>query len=37
MGWHLMARHRRGWFPHHIQTSDERLLPGGTACLTDLG
>ena len=21
----------------HVQTADERILPGGTACLTDVG
>jgi len=38
MGWHLDGRVTAVVGSHtHIQTSDERLLPGGTACLTDLG
>ena len=38
MGWHLDGRVSAVVGSHtHVQTSDERLLPGGTACLTDLG
>jgi 2',3'-cyclic-nucleotide 2'-phosphodiesterase len=38
MGWHLDGRVSAMVGSHtHVQTSDERLLPGGTAYLTDLG
>jgi metallophosphoesterase (TIGR00282 family) len=38
MGWHLDGRVSAVVGSHtHVQTSDERLLPGGTAYLTDLG
>lgn len=38
MGWHLDGRVSAVVGSHtHVQTSDERLLPGGTAYITDLG
>ncbi len=38
MGWHLNGRVAAVLGSHtHVQTSDERVLSGGTACLTDLG
>jgi metallophosphoesterase (TIGR00282 family) len=38
MGWHLDGRVSAVCGTHtHIQTADERILPGGTAYLTDLG
>ena len=38
MGWHLDGRVAAVVGTHtHIQTADERVLPGGTAYLTDLG
>ncbi len=38
MGWHLDGRVTSVVGTHtHVQTSDERILPGGTAYLTDLG
>lgn len=38
MGWHLDGRAAVVVGTHtHVQTSDERILPKGTACLTDLG
>jgi metallophosphoesterase (TIGR00282 family) len=38
MGWHLDGRVCAVWGTHtHIQTADERVLPGGTAYITDLG
>jgi metallophosphoesterase (TIGR00282 family) len=38
MGWHLDGRVSAVLGSHtHVQTSDERLLPKGTAYLTDLG
>lgn len=38
MGWHLDARVSAVVGTHtHVQTADERILPGGTAYLTDLG
>jgi metallophosphoesterase (TIGR00282 family) len=38
MGWHLDGRVSAVVGTHrHVQTADERVLPGGTAYLTDLG
>jgi calcineurin-like phosphoesterase len=38
MGWHLDGRVSAVVGTHtHVQTADERILPGGTAYLTDLG
>lgn len=38
MGWHLDGRASVVVGTHtHVQTADERVLPGGTAYLTDLG
>ncbi|MFQ5877634.1 MAG: TIGR00282 family metallophosphoesterase [Acidobacteriota bacterium] len=38
MGWHLDGRVTAVLGTHtHIQTADERILPGGTAYITDLG
>lgn len=38
MGWHLDGRVAAVVGTHtHVQTADERVLPGGTAYLTDLG
>src|ERR671926_603359 len=38
MGWHLDGRVSAVLGTHtHVQTADERILPGGTAFLTDLG
>ncbi|MCX7805353.1 MAG: TIGR00282 family metallophosphoesterase [Planctomycetota bacterium] len=38
MGWHLDGRVTCVFGTHtHIQTADERILPGGTAYITDLG
>ena len=38
MGWHLDGRVSAVIGTHtHVQTSDERVLPGGTAYLTDVG
>src|ERR1043166_3109310 len=38
MGWHLEGRVSAVWGPHtQANTADERILPGGTAYLTDLG
>jgi 2',3'-cyclic-nucleotide 2'-phosphodiesterase len=38
MGWHLDGRVTAVIGTHtHVQTADERILPGGTACLTDVG
>ncbi|HEX6650754.1 MAG TPA: TIGR00282 family metallophosphoesterase [Pyrinomonadaceae bacterium] len=38
MGWHLDGRVSAVLGTHtHVQTADERILPGGTAYLTDLG
>jgi metallophosphoesterase (TIGR00282 family) len=38
MGWYLDGRVSAVCGTHtHVQTSDERILPGGTAYLTDLG
>jgi len=38
MGWHLDGRVSAVVGTHrHVQTADERVLPGGTAYITDLG
>jgi metallophosphoesterase (TIGR00282 family) len=38
MGWYLNGRASVVYGTHtHIQTSDERILPGGTAYITDVG
>jgi metallophosphoesterase (TIGR00282 family) len=38
MGWHLDGRVTAVVGTHtHVQTADERILPGGTAYITDLG
>ena len=38
MGWYLDGRTSAVWGTHtHVQTTDEKLLPNGTAYLTDLG
>jgi 2',3'-cyclic-nucleotide 2'-phosphodiesterase len=38
MGWHLDGRASAVFGTHtHIQTADERVLPGGTAYITDVG
>ena len=38
MGWHLDGRVSAVIGTHtHVQTSDERVLPGGTAYITDIG
>jgi calcineurin-like phosphoesterase len=38
MAWHLDGRATAVFGTHtHVQTADERILPGGTAYLTDLG
>lgn len=38
MGWHLDGRVTAVVGSHtHVQTADERILPGGTAYITDLG
>ncbi len=38
MGWHLDGRVSAVYGTHtHIQTADERVLPGGTAYITDVG
>jgi 2',3'-cyclic-nucleotide 2'-phosphodiesterase len=38
MGWHLDGRVTAVLGTHtHVQTADERILPKGTACLTDVG
>jgi metallophosphoesterase (TIGR00282 family) len=38
MGWYLAGRVSAVVGTHsHVQTADERILPGGTAFLTDLG
>ena len=38
MGWHLDGRVTAVVGTHtHVQTADERILPKGTACLTDAG
>lgn len=38
MGWHLAGRVSAVVGTHsHVQTADERILPGGTAFITDIG
>src|SRR4029079_3504166 len=38
MGWHLDGRATAVFGTHtHVQTADDRILPKGTACLTDTG
>ncbi len=38
MGWHLDGKATAVLGTHtHVQTADERILPKGTACLTDVG
>jgi metallophosphoesterase (TIGR00282 family) len=38
LGWHLDGQVSLVVGTHtHVQTADERILPGGTACLTDAG
>jgi hypothetical protein len=38
MGWHLAGRVSAVYGTHtHIQTADERILPNGTAYITDVG
>ncbi|HEY7956748.1 MAG TPA: TIGR00282 family metallophosphoesterase [Polyangia bacterium] len=38
MCWHLDGRASVVWGTHtHVPTADEEILPGGTACVTDLG
>jgi metallophosphoesterase (TIGR00282 family) len=38
LGWHLDGRATAVLGTHtHVQTADERILPKGTACLTDVG
>ncbi len=38
MGWHLAGRVAAVTGSHsHVQTADERILPGGTAYITDVG
>ncbi len=38
MGWHLSGRVSAVIGTHtHVQTADERILPGGTAYITDIG
>ena len=38
MGWYLDGRVSAVWGTHtHVQTSDHRVLPGGTGYITDLG
>ena len=38
LGWHLDGRVSAVIGTHtHVQTADDRLLPGGTACLSDAG
>lgn len=38
MGWYLDGRVSAVFGTHtHVQTADERILPNGTACITDLG
>ena len=38
MGWHLDGRASIVYGTHtHVQTSDDRILPGGTAYITDVG
>jgi 2',3'-cyclic-nucleotide 2'-phosphodiesterase len=38
MGWYLDGRVAAVLGTHtHVQTADERILPGGAACITDVG
>jgi len=38
MGWYLDGKVNALWGTHtHIQTADERILPNGTAYITDIG
>jgi metallophosphoesterase (TIGR00282 family) len=38
MGWHLDGRVTAVFGTHtHVQTADDRILPKGTACITDVG
>jgi hypothetical protein len=38
MAWHLDGKVTAVIGTHtHVQTADERVLPGGTACITDVG
>jgi len=38
MGWHLDGKVTAVFGTHtHVQTADERVLPGGTAYITDVG
>ncbi len=38
LGWYLNSRVSAVFGTHtHVQTADERILPGGTACITDAG
>jgi calcineurin-like phosphoesterase len=38
LGWYLDGRVTAVLGTHtHVQTADERILPGGTACITDVG
>jgi len=38
LGWYLEGRVSAVFGTHtHVQTADERILPGGTACITDAG
>ena len=38
MGWHLDGRAAAGVGPHtHVPTADARVLPGGTAYISDVG
>jgi metallophosphoesterase (TIGR00282 family) len=38
LGWYLEGRVSAVFGTHtHVQTADERILPGGTACITDVG
>ena len=38
MAWHLDGRATAVFGTHtHVQTADERILPKGTACMTDVG
>lgn len=38
LGWYLNGRVTAVWGTHtHVQTADERVLPGGTAYITDVG
>ena len=38
MGYHLAGRAAAVWGTHtHVPTADERILPGGTGYITDVG